>query len=177
MSWRDVVKPGWGKPCTQTYVRFPFFTFWDRVKRRRFKGCYVTVAKGSERAWKFLRRELRKEAPKYYRKMDDFADDWGQACRPIAGTDTPSNHAYGTAIDIDATKNYQGRRYQDTPIWKAGKDAIRRWERLGNRWGGRFSNPDGMHFEILLTPAQLKNRLTKSGKVRKAYREQVYGRG
>lgn len=175
MSWRDVIKPGWGKPCTQVYVRFPFFSIYDRVQRKRFKGAYVSVAKDSVRAWRFLRRELKKDAPKYFRKMDDFADDWGQACRPIAGTDIPSTHAYGTAIDVDATRNPQGMKYIDTPIWKAAKQTILRWEALGNRWGGRFSNPDGMHFEIQQTPGQLKLMLTPRGKVRKAYREQIYG--
>lgn len=87
-------------------------------------------------------------------------DDWGYAERPIRGsTTTLSNHASGTAIDINATKHPLGVRgswsaaerlaihghlaeYVDP---QTGKNVV--------RWGDDYSGrPDGMHFEINVTP-------------------------
>lgn len=164
MSWRDVYLTGWGKPCTQTLTRVPMFSLWDRVKQRRFRGAYIYVAKGAAPCFRFLRRQFKKSAPHYYKHIDDFADDWGQACRPIAGTDIPSKHAYGLAADVDATKNYQGLTYTSSPIWKYAREVVLAWEAIGNAWGGRFSNPDPMHFEVRLTPAQIRAKLKKNGK-------------
>lgn len=86
-------------------------------------------------------------------------DDWGWAYRPIRNDSDLSNHASGTAMDIDATKHplgvagtfmftvlYKGRR------WVA-KRLINRFlrRRLRNciRWGENYDGrKDGMHFEI-----------------------------
>ena len=77
---------------------------------------------------------------------------WGYACRPIAGTRTPSNHSQGTAVDINAPANPRrsDRRFvSDMPAWM-----VNLWKAHGFRWGGNFSWPDPMHFEFMGTAAE-----------------------
>jgi hypothetical protein len=74
---------------------------------------------------------------------------WGFACRPIAGTSTPSNHSWGTAIDINAPTNPRRR-----PLTTDIPAAVRKlWKDHGFRWGGDYVNstPDPMHFEFMGT--------------------------
>ncbi len=53
-----------------------------------------------------------------------------------------SRHAWGLAFDINVPTNGYGA----TPQLHMGiVDAFRRW---GFKWGGDFSTPDGMHFEL-----------------------------
>lgn len=78
-------------------------------------------------------------------------DDWGYAERPIRGGSDLSNHASGTAIDLNASKRPLGSdphsNYSQAQI-----DAIHRIiAATGNvvRWGGDYvGRKDGMHFEI-----------------------------
>lgn len=87
---------------------------------------------------------------------------WGYACRPIAGTSTPSNHSWGTAVDINAPQNPR-RRPLTTDI---PQDVSNLWKAHGFRWGGdyRVSTPDPMHFEFMGTvfdAAQITQRLRR----------------
>lgn len=78
-------------------------------------------------------------------------DDWGYAERPIRGSSTTlSNHASGTAIDLNATKHPLGVRGTFTSS-KAKKIRAKLREYDGTiRWGGDYTNrPDEMHFEIV----------------------------
>lgn len=78
-------------------------------------------------------------------------DDWGYAYRPIRGTTTTwSNHASGTAIDLNAQSHPLGVRNTFT-----GDQATAIRERLAGRydqvirWGGDYTlRADEMHFEI-----------------------------
>jgi hypothetical protein len=65
------------------------------------------------------------------------------APRRIPGLGSPSLHAWGLAIDLNATENPQGRRpRQDRRL-------VHALEREGFTWGGRWPTaPDGMHFEL-----------------------------
>lgn len=79
-------------------------------------------------------------------------DDWGWAVRPVRGQISGySNHASGTAIDINATQHPRGRSAAAT--FSSGEiDKIHRqllaYEGV-IRWGGDYhGTPDGMHFEI-----------------------------
>lgn len=78
-------------------------------------------------------------------------DDWAWASRPIRGSTSISNHASGTAIDLNATQHPMGVATSKT-FSKAEIDKIHK--RLAFyqgciRWGGDYQNrPDGMHFEI-----------------------------
>lgn len=87
-------------------------------------------------------------------RLDLGYDDWGYAKREIAGSNTWSNHASGTAIDLNALRHPQGS--VDT-FTEAQADKL--WSRLSRiympiiRWGGTFrTTPDEMHFEIAVPP-------------------------
>ena len=79
-------------------------------------------------------------------------DDWGYAFRTIRGSDVHvSNHASGTAIDLNATKHPLGKRGTFT---KAQEKTIRELcKKYGLRWGGDYQvRADEMHFEVVLNP-------------------------
>ena len=62
----------------------------------------------------------------------------------MAGTfGSPSRHAYGAALDINTTENYQ---------WRAPKmncEIVLIFRKWGFAWGGNFWPTDGMHFEYV----------------------------
>lgn len=75
--------------------------------------------------------------------------NWGYAERPIRGSRTTSNHASGTAIDLNAPRHPLGKR------GTFSKKQVRAIKRIladcGGviRWGGNYvSRADEMHFEI-----------------------------
>jgi len=79
-------------------------------------------------------------------------DDWGYAFRTIRGSDVHvSNHASGTAIDLNATKHPLGKRGTFT---KAQEKTIRQLcKKYGLRWGGDYQvRADEMHVEVVLSP-------------------------
>lgn len=85
------------------------------------------------------------------------ADDWSYAARPVRGsTTTISNHASGTAIDVNATQHPRGVRGTFTATQKARVRRILaaladpRTGRAIIRWGEDYTRSpvDGMHFEI-----------------------------
>jgi hypothetical protein len=87
---------------------------------------------------------------------------WGYANRPIklpngGFTNTPSNHSWGLAIDLNAPENPFGGSSHTIP------EAMGElWEAYGFRWGGNYSGTrDWMHFEFMGTPAQVKVYLAK----------------
>ncbi len=78
--------------------------------------------------------------------------------RPIAGTGTWSNHAYGAAIDIDPSRNPQYSSSAGGPYALPKPPQIiqmaRKW---GLYWGGEYRNSkDYMHFEVIGAPATPK---------------------
>lgn len=81
-------------------------------------------------------------------------DEWGHAVRPVRGQTTGySNHAGGVAADLNATRHPLGvsvtRTFTATQVRK-----IRRRMRVylgAVIWGGTWSRPDGMHFELAPT--------------------------
>ena len=69
--------------------------------------------------------------------------------RMIRGsTSSPSEHSFGTALDINAGWNGLAK----TPAPRGAKGSVVElvpiFEKHGFRWGGYFSRPDGMHFEL-----------------------------
>lgn len=86
------------------------------------------------------------------------ADTGAYNCRHIAGTNRYSLHAYGIALDINWQSNPMRRPLTtDMPAGMVAEiEAIRTnsgaqvW-----RWGGRFSTPDAMHFEIACAPSAI----------------------
>lgn len=85
--------------------------------------------------------------------VDNVADDWGYNCRQIRGSQTMSYHAWGLAIDLNATRNPMGATLiTDMPPWIDDVAAV-----YGLFWGGNFNRrKDAMHFECHLTHAQAK---------------------
>lgn len=84
---------------------------------------------------------------------DGELDDWGYAERPIRGSSTDlSNHASGTAIDLNAPEHPLGVRgtFTDTQE-NAIRTQLREYDGV-IRWGGDYQNrADEMHFEINAT--------------------------
>lgn len=84
-------------------------------------------------------------------KIDDGAfDDHGYGLRKIAGTDVWSNHASGTAVDVNALRHWVGNFNTFTKAWKVTKMKLKLALTFEGRitWGGTWRNPDEMHFEI-----------------------------
>jgi len=77
-------------------------------------------------------------------------DDWGYAERPIRGGTSLSNHASGSAIDLNALRHPLGAS-GTFQAWQVQR--IRRWLRTRHycvRWGGDYSRrKDEMHWEIV----------------------------
>ncbi len=97
-------------------------------------------------------------------------DDWGWASRPIRGKTTDlSNHASGTAIDLNATRHPLGKVGTFTPAQVRGIRTILAELDGVVRWGGDYpGRKDEMHFEINATPArvaQVARRLRAAGLV------------
>jgi hypothetical protein len=78
-------------------------------------------------------------------------DDWGYSSRRIAGSTLWSNHASGTAADLNALQHPMGTPTKATFTYR---EIVRIHNRLRMytdciRWGGDYrSRPDGMHYEI-----------------------------
>lgn len=88
-------------------------------------------------------------------------DDWGYAERPIRGsTTTLSNHASGTAMDLNATKHQLGARNTYTSAQMAKIRAELKNYQGCIRWGGDYQNrADEMHFEIVKDEASCTHAL------------------
>ena len=82
-------------------------------------------------------------------------DDWGYAFRNVRGsTDRLSNHASGTAVDLNATKHILGKigtfPAEKVPMIRALA------KKYGLFWGGDYKNrADEMHFEINVSPKKV----------------------
>jgi hypothetical protein len=90
-----------------------------------------------------LRRALAQVARRGLARLVDPGDYAGcYAPRRIPGSGSLSLHAWGLAVDINASRNPQGSPpNQDRRL-------VRIMERHGFSWGGRWPTvPDGMHFE------------------------------
>lgn len=110
----------------------------------------------------------------YHEKVQSISggvwDEWGYAFRSIRGQSSGySNHASGTAIDVNATQYPLGLRRMLS--WRALRIRARLALYQGCiRWGGDYSGrKDEMHFEInryLSTCERVAKRLmnTKRGK-------------
>jgi len=75
---------------------------------------------------------------------------WGWNAKRISGSEEWSNHASGTAWDINATQHPMGPPVR-TNMRQREIDACHQLEAESGhviRWGGDFSRPDPMHWEI-----------------------------
>ena len=81
----------------------------------------------------------------------DVDDDWSYANRPIRGRNSPSNHSWGLAIDIDAQEFPLGS-YRRLPQWVIDLFTADRFD-YGGDWSGR---KDPMHLEFNGTPREAR---------------------
>ena len=89
-------------------------------------------------------------------------DDWGFNFRMVRGTtDKLSNHASGTAIDLNAVKHPLGRvgtiDAAKVPMLKA------LCKKYALTWGGEWTRPDPMHYEVSINAAKVAALITKLG--------------
>lgn len=106
----------------------------------------------------FLLVELANWFDEFIEDVDQgILDDWGYAERPIRDGVELSNHASGTAEDLNATRHPLGAR-GTFPRAKAAairKHLLVKFEGV-IRWGGDYVNrADEMHFEIVGTPGEV----------------------
>jgi hypothetical protein len=91
-------------------------------------------------------------------------DDWGYNFRIIRNStdNILSNHASGTAVDLNANLHPLGK--ENTFSAEDAAKCIALAAKWGCKWGGTYRNrKDDMHFEINLTPKQVKERITALG--------------
>jgi hypothetical protein len=148
-SWRIET---WGGPCETEQATIAIY-----------EGCpKVTIAKEAVDAFKLLGRECLRFGY-IVRRIG------GYNCRKVTGsTNSWSAHAWGIAIDInDDTNPYRrDKLVTDMPrAFVAAVTSIRTVDglqvfRWGGDWDGRpdtpHSNYDSMHFEIIVTRAELR---------------------
>jgi hypothetical protein len=79
----------------------------------------------------------------------------GFNCRPIAGTQKPSNHSWGLAVDINWKANPRDSRF----ITNLPPAVVRMWGSCGFQWGGYYRTPDTMHFEYVGRPSDVASHL------------------
>jgi hypothetical protein len=89
-------------------------------------------------------------------------DDWGWADREIRGGGDISNHASGTAIDLNALRHALGATGTFTHAEQAAlRRLLDRYEGV-IRWGGDYSGRrDEMHFEINADEAAVRRVLAR----------------
>jgi hypothetical protein len=93
-----------------------------------------------------LVRECKARGYRFGNSSDPSYGCWGYSCRAISGSNNPSNHSWGLAVDINAPSNpYTSPLVTDMPAWMPDL-----WNDYGFRWGGDYSgSKDAMHYEFM----------------------------
>ena len=142
---------------------------WKASKNQVLIGIKQFTVPGTDRKFRLQKHagkilvQVAKEFHERVEPIDEGTfDDWGYAYREVRfGNGDLSNHASGTAIDLNATKHPLGKMNTFT---KPQQKIIREiCSKYGVRWGGDFKRPDDMHFEIIETPKQVKARIKDMG--------------
>ena len=89
-------------------------------------------------------------------------DDWGYAFRDVRGVPGKlSNHASGTAIDLNASrhplKSINTFEPAKVPMLKA------LCKKYALTWGGEWTRPDPMHYEISINAVKVAALITQLG--------------
>lgn len=123
------------------------------------RSLRVTRVNGVDRQVRAVAEELEQLPPTLRRFVERPAGAY--AWRTVAGTHRPSAHAFGIAVDIDASASdywrWAGPRGGAIPTYRnrIPLEIVRIFERHGFIWGGKWSHFDTMHFEYrpeLLVP-------------------------
>lgn len=129
-----------------------------------YPGVRITTHRAARAAFESLGRVMHAHGYKVNR-----GDTGAYNLRVIAGTNRLSNHSWGLAVDVNWSKNPYGPRLV-TDMPKAMVDDIlsirTRNGKKVFRWGGNYSGKkDAMHFEVMVTPADLATGLVQPDKV------------
>lgn len=184
--WARMVGYSWtsGCPVGRSSLRYITVNFWGFDGRRSRGAIVVNTSIASRTLAAFTRLYEQRFRIRQMKVMDSSwghapigpgADDYaamdadntsGFNCRYVGGEESKkgwSNHAYGTAIDVNDFENPYiagpGRVYPDT--WFATRRfgyagvfsstssaAVRAFTDQGFRWGGLWSAPDFQHFDV-----------------------------
>ena len=106
-------------------------------------GAKFTVHKDIAPIVKNLNDEVERRGYLIDHGPADVDDDWSYSNRPIRGRNTPSNHSWGLAIDINA-QDFPLGSSKRLPQWIVDLFADMHFE-YGGDWSGR---KDPMHFEF-----------------------------
>jgi len=110
----------------------------------------ITRINGVDKALEAVSRELDELPNDLIKYLKPTAGTYD--CRPVAGTNNKSMHAYAASLDINA-------KYSNYWRWSSGSKAEPKWhnqipieivrifERHGFIWGGYWYHYDTMHFE------------------------------
>lgn len=123
---------------------------------------YTWINKNIETQYKMLWHAWEMEG------LLDRINSWagGYAERKVRGSYIfLSNHAYGTAFDINAKENPYGRRPAKNGETGSVYDLVAIAHEHGFYWGGHFCKLDGMHFEasVILDEQELVKLAKKYG--------------
>nr|WP_276612341.1 peptidoglycan-binding protein [Kineococcus vitellinus] len=92
----------------------------------------------------------------------DPASCWGYAYRAVRGSSSPSFHAAGIAVDLNAPRHPLGAR--GTFSSRQAAEVRRLAGHYGLRWGGDYQRrADEMHVEVILGHRQALERVTALG--------------
>lgn len=140
---------GWGNPDSPVYRK--------KIRSIKVDGAQFNIHKDVAPIFEHFLGRLVTENDY---SLDEVYDDWSYILRPIRGYEDEyertgdmrylSNHSWGLAIDVNATKNPMSRKLiTDLPVgWV--KDNIGRYKLA---WGGSYiGRKDPMHFEFIGTP-------------------------
>ena len=131
-------------------VRLPYGADWIDIEPRWVRRHIVTSSVpilGAVTCHRAMIAPLRRALGRLQREglagLVDRGDYAGCfAARRIPDSGSLSLHAWGLALDINASRNPQGSRPRQDPR------LVRAFESTGFTWGGRWPTaPDGMHFE------------------------------
>lgn len=149
------MKSGNGWPASEDQAEI-------KIKSYRVAGVIRPISLRVAEACGPLLLNFAKEFHKNVEPIDrGNLDDWGYNFRPVRGTtDRLSNHASGTAIDLNSTRHPLGKSGTFTPE-QVGQ--IRELcKKYGLKWGGDFKDrKDEMHFEVNVSPEEAKKLIAK----------------
>lgn len=85
---------------------------------------------------------------------------WGFANRAIRGSQRPSNHSWGLAVDLNSLSNPMQKTLKtDMPDWM-----VELWTSHLFRWGGAYQGrKDAMHYEFMGTPDDAARLISQLG--------------
>lgn len=145
-SVSEMLALGWGDPDS------PDFYSTHIVTIQPVKGVTLHVHRAAAPIFTELTRGLQRLGA----KLPQRADDWSYSNRDVRGyPGSKSFHAWGLAIDLDATENPMGSHSTSFPVDKT-RDLVAglRFVEWGYEW--QDSRPDPMHFQIAGQKANVK---------------------